>query len=122
MSDDVIDRFVAGSSFTLTLTPKDETGAIIDITGADIEWQLKKRHNAPALITKSTGGSGISILNPGENNTFRITCDPADSSGLQGRYVHDSKVTVSSGQVYYLRSSADDPDAPVLYFYPAIVS
>lgn len=71
------------------------------ITSATIAWKATKslRPAATVSISKSTGGSGITITS-GSGGTFRVTLDPSDTSSLTpGDYYHEAQITFSGGEV-----------------------
>ncbi len=55
----------AGKSFSLQFTLTNSVGAPLDLTGAVVRWRAAYSRVPPALITKTTGGSGITVPSTG---------------------------------------------------------
>jgi hypothetical protein len=81
-----------GESKTLEVTETDNT----DISGQDIEWILADERGDSPEVTKTTSGGGVSITNGG-NGEFEITLDPSDTSGISGRFYHESRIDDGAG-------------------------
>ena len=98
-------RIHAGDSKLISVTVRDEDDALQDLTGATIAWQMAKTPRGPAEISKSTGGSGITL---GGTGIFNVSLDPSDTVGFSGLYYHEAQVTdvtsnvttVTTGTVY----------------------
>jgi len=72
------------------------TGCGMDLPSASsVIWHLLSDSDTPtpALITKSTGGSGITV----STSTASVVLGPIDTSSLSGVYVHQARVTDTSG-------------------------
>ena len=101
--------FVAGDDITLTITATDQDGDAIDLTGASITWGLKKKlSDSSVTLTKSTGGSGVTITNA-TSGIFTVALDAADTTGLSGDYIHESKITDAATKIGRLREADVDP-------------
>lgn len=87
-----IDAYHAGDSLTISVTVYDGDGNTLDITGADFEWVLVDRATDTTLLTKSTGGGGISITDA-TNGEFEISIDSADTQDMDpGYYEHEAEM------------------------------
>jgi hypothetical protein len=91
--------FANGDTVSLDFTATDSDGTAFDLTGATIKWQLTSRPGATAILTKQSGGTGISITDaPG--GKFTVAIDPTDTvSVARGRYYHEAQVTDVSTNV-----------------------
>lgn len=87
---------VQGEDKTLEITVVGENGSAKNITGATITWVLAKTVGDTALVTKSTGGSGISITDA-VNGVFQVTLDGSDTTNYSGVYHHEAEVEDTSG-------------------------
>jgi len=86
----------SGDTHHLDITVRDADGALMDLTGATIEWGLYDQ-DGTVLVSKSTG-SGITLTDP-VNGVFRVTISPADTESLGGIYRHEAQVTDLADQV-----------------------
>jgi len=80
---------------TLDIGP-DIVGAENDLTGCTILWQVFGQtygvpDGAPPIISKSTGGNGITITGT-DAQTAEMIVDRADTFGLLGNYYHEAKI------------------------------
>ena len=96
-SEDQNFEMYAGESKVITVTVMDDATppVPIDLTGASIEWIVKRSEDdAVGLITK-TVGAGIALLNQTTHKgEFTITLAPADTASLGGAsYYHEAEVT-----------------------------
>ena len=106
-------RIVKNNSITLQFLVKDKNEVPLNITDFIIKWQVKKTFKSEALITKSTGGHGISIIDA-PNGAFSIVINAADTIDLpQGSYFHEAIVTDTQGKSVTLT----DLDLAVGVFY-----
>lgn len=88
-------RLYAGETKTITVTATNEqTGALLDFSGATIVWKVKQ--GSTTILTKQTGGSGISVTGTG---IFTITIDTGDTTSLSGNYPHECRATLADGTV-----------------------
>jgi hypothetical protein len=83
----------SGDSKVLQTSLTDDTNAVVDITGAEITWQLSRKVTSPAILTK-TVGSGITITNPA-NGQFEVAIDPVDTADLKGDYYHEIEMVLN---------------------------
>lgn len=90
-------RMYQGEDKLLEISVLDEDGNAKDITGATITWILATSPDAAAAeVTKSTGGSGVSITNAA-GGVFQVTLDGSDTTSLEGNYWHEAEVEDTSG-------------------------
>jgi len=89
----------SGDDKVLTVTVTDGSGTATNLTGATINYELQALPpDGVALLTKTTGGGGISITDAAAG-TFEITIAAADTASLSGVYFHECQVVDSSGNV-----------------------
>ena len=82
------------ADFTQTLTVKDSTGTVVDISGQTVTSKLRKTH----LSTSST--SFTTALVSATDGTCSITLTDTVTSALtEGRYVWDLTTTTSGGLI-----------------------
>ena len=93
-----------GDTRNLNFTARDDSNNLVDITGATLRWAAKHAVNSTgaAVISKATGGSGITITD-GPNGAYTVALLPADTSGLsiekQIQLVHEVEITDASSNV-----------------------
>ena len=109
-----------GDKQILQVTIQDPDAVLIDITGSALKWELfPSSRSAIALLTKSTGGAGIVIID-GPNRIVEITLEEADTDGLSdvGKYFHyemkieksgTQPLTVLNGTISVVRSKVRIP-------------
>lgn len=72
-----------GDTKVLEVTVKDQDDVVVDISGTSIKWQLaKKSKDVAALISKSTSGGGVTIVD-GPAGRFNVLIAPADTESLK---------------------------------------
>ena len=82
------------ADFTQTLTIKDSTGTVVDISGQTVTSKMRKTH----LSTSAT--SFTTAIVSGTDGTFSITLTDTVTAALsEGRYVWDLTTTTSGGLV-----------------------
>ena len=87
----------AGDTKYIVVTVEDELGVAVDIGGASIKLVVAPDVDSTALVTKTTGGGGITIT-----GTSEFTCkrDPADTASLTpAKYYMESQITETTGDV-----------------------
>ena len=85
------------NDITVRFTARDSTGNPVNITDFTILWEVKKSYLSAALITKSTGGHGITITNTTGGN-FTVALAAADTKTLEpGSYLHQATLTDTFG-------------------------
>lgn len=80
----------AGEDQTLTMTARDQSATVIDLTSASISWKVMGKSGGTVLTKTGTVLSASA-------GTFTIALSDADTSALKdGNYAHEAIVTVSS--------------------------
>ncbi len=84
-----------GDSFTIPLQIKGKNG-FIDITGAELKMQIRKRADNKILVTK-TG-----VIDDGIKGKAHLALIPADTKNLiaGGEYLTDIQITFPNGEVH----------------------
>jgi hypothetical protein len=96
-------RRVRGETIKLRMTVHDETGAVVDLTGATIHLRVRPDLKAGAVITKSSPSTGIAISTQTgtTKGQYVATIAAADTASLEpGDYVWDSWVITSGAERY----------------------
>lgn len=106
----------AGNSLTVPLTITDPAGAAVDLASSAVVWQLAISPADPALVTKSTGGGGVTIIDAAAGEC-EITLDPADTADLAGVYYQEAQVTDPAGHV-----TTVDLETPWLTIKPSLIA
>jgi hypothetical protein len=70
-------------SFSMTLR-HDDTGALVDLTGAALRLAVSDQQSSQPTLTGSTSDSKIVIGTPATAGTFTVTFTPTDMAGLVG--------------------------------------
>jgi hypothetical protein len=84
----------AGEAKEIRIPCVDENGDALTLTGATIAWELRARQGAAALVTKGTGGSGITLeTTDATDDTVVIALEPEDTAALRGVYLHEAAIT-----------------------------
>ena len=85
----------AGEAKTIRIpVTDDEAGAPLTLTGAALAWAIVRIHGAVALVSKTSGGGGITLEDgDGTDDVAVITLDPEDTQALAGRYRHELAIT-----------------------------
>lgn len=79
-----------GEDQTLTMTARDQSATVIDLTSASISWKVMGKSGGTVLTKTGTVLSASA-------GTFTIALSDADTSALKdGNYAHEAIVTVSS--------------------------
>lgn len=91
-------RMVSGDSATLSMTARDLSDAVVDLTGGTLRWELHAKGCGDADVSKATGGSGITVTDA-DDGTFTVTLDPGDTTDLRGEYLHEAQFTSAGGAV-----------------------
>lgn len=88
-----------GATFQQTLTLKDSSDAVINLTGYTAEMDLRKNQDdSNEVITLTTGNSRITM--GGVAGTIILTISATDSAALSvGDGVYDLEITDSNGKV-----------------------
>ena len=81
----------AGEDRTFTMTARDSTGAILDLTGATISWRLVFVRSNQITLTKTGSIVSASV------GTFSVSLTDDDTDNLtDGHYTYDAFVTIST--------------------------
>ena len=79
-----------GATFGLSLTYKDATGALIDLTNYTARMQVRSKANAPTTILSLTSSAGAGIALGGAAGTIFISIAASSTASLvPGDYVYD---------------------------------
>lgn len=94
-----------GLDATLYVTAVDNAEAVLDLTGASIEWIMQPSSSDATGVVTKTVGAGITNDEP-TTGIFQIAIDAADSAGLISsetslEWYHRCTVTLS-GRTYLL--------------------
>lgn len=81
----------SGDTKDLNVTVLNQDSAVVDLTGASVDFTISKKPGGAALVTK-TVGSGIVLTDP-TNGVMDITLNPADTVSLKGAYHYQCRVT-----------------------------
>lgn len=81
----------AGDTKDIVVTMSDSA----NIDGSTVKWGLKKSVKDTMLVSKNTGGLGITV----SGTAFTVRLNPSDTLGLSGRYYHEAEVTDVLGNV-----------------------
>ena len=85
----------SGDSKTLQVTVRDENAAVVDLSGATIQWKLAKTAGSDnPQVSKSTT-SGITVTDAA-NGVFQVSVDATDTADLSGTYYHEAEVIDAS--------------------------
>jgi hypothetical protein len=97
-----------GSQFKHQLTLKETTdGPPIDITGWTWEMQVRKRTDDPAILTLTSDGNGIDIIDA-TNGIIEINVSSADTEALEpGTYKYDLEYTATGETVRLLEGDVE---------------
>lgn len=88
-------RAQKGKTWTVPFTIRDDTGALVNLTGYSIAWALSESFGAAALLSATT--SDYLTLN-GALGTGSLSIPPSITVGIAvGNYVHEFELTEPSG-------------------------
>jgi len=74
-----------GKTWRIVVSASDPSGAPIDFTGYQAEWQVRRSYTSPALVTL-TDEDGITL----GVGTLTVLLDAAATAGIDtGQYVHE---------------------------------
>lgn len=93
---------VNGDSRTLTVTVRDSTRTVVDLTGCTISFAIASTANQAAFTTLSIG-SGITVSSP-STGVFVVTLSPSNTAALSGTpplhpWAYQCTITDASGNV-----------------------
>ena len=87
-----------GDSLDLDLTWKDELDAIVDFTAYTGKLQIRATpSDVNVLLTKTTGGAGITLGNAVSNILVEITDTDTATLGV-GKFFYDLELTAPNGK------------------------
>jgi hypothetical protein len=96
-------RKVRGTTIKLTITVRDQDGALVDLTGATAHLRVRTDLKSTAIIQKSSPASGI-VLSAQSGATlgqFVATISHSDTAALEpGDYHWDSWIVTAAGERY----------------------
>ena len=94
--------FPAASDFSQPIAAKDRQRAAISLTGASaltLRLYNEPRENAAVVLTMTTSSSPSSLtITSASGGLFTATFDGASTTALEGTYVAEITVTLSSGE------------------------
>lgn len=101
-------KMVKNNNVTFTITVKDNNDAVINITGYTVKYQIRQLKTAVVVITKSTGGNGVTIPT-GTDGKFVVTLDDSDTLNVDpGTYIHEAVLMDTTGNYVTLTNDDDD--------------
>ena len=106
-----------GDRASFSLIAKDEDGDIINITGYDLIFTVKRNKPDTSVILQSTIANGNIVINDGAAGTFTVYTDEVDTADLDvnsdfSEYYYDVESEVSSNKLTLF--------AGILRIYPDI--
>src|SRR5882672_4101952 len=79
-------------------TVRDSAGAIVDIsTVTEIEWTCRRMDDDVAALTKLKSAGAITFVTNGTDGKFQVAITIANTTGLNGFYKHQARITDSAG-------------------------
>lgn len=90
-----------GDSKTIEKTLTDSDGVVVDLTGAELKFSVKKDRflaDTDALISKSSPSSGITIVDAAAGE-FKVEVDAADTDLEARDYEYDIQIKETGGKV-----------------------
>lgn len=90
----------AGDSAKPVITVTDNSGAVVDISGAsEIAFSIYRSFSTAAVLTKLKSGGGVVFITNGTDGKFQPLLIPVDTATLSGNYVYAAKITDGAGNV-----------------------
>lgn len=87
-----------GATFAMTLTWRDESNALINLTGYSARMQVRQSISAPQTLLSLTSGSGITL--GGAAGTIAISATPAQTGAINSMTgVYDLELESGAGVV-----------------------
>lgn len=86
-------QVIENRRFLIQFTVTDETGAVVDITGATVNFTVKKDVDDAANVFQLTVGSGITLTDP-TNGVMQVAGVPADTDGNDGQHIYELDMTL----------------------------
>lgn len=95
-------ELVGGESKRMTLTLRDDTGALYDLPGATVVLTVTSfvNQDETPIITKT--GEGAAEMIQGETGDYcdcRLTLIPNDTKNLHGKFIYQATITDTFGNV-----------------------
>lgn len=88
---------VQGDSVALDFAITDQDGAVVDLDGATIRWQMARSVYAAPMVEKAVG-DGITVTDA-TGGLFTVTLDPADTATITGSFYFEVEIVDSFGNV-----------------------
>ncbi len=89
-----------GDAVAPVFTVRDADGTVVDIsTVSEITWSARRNLDTAAVLTKTRSGGAITFVTNGTNGQFQVAIATGDTSAMAGFYVHQAKITDSTGNV-----------------------
>jgi len=97
-------KFPEGTTYRQQYTLYDETGQVIDLTGAELEFAAftpsQSRTGVVAPFLSKQIGSGVSVNDPATDGALIITFNPADTVDKAGVYEWELELREINGDVW----------------------
>lgn len=102
-----------GSTFSLTISVKDDAGALVDLTDHTFEGQIRKQYDSATVLGEFTftpdpnqvTNKGKLTISMTDEETGAIPADPSIDYKLEeSHFVYDLKRINLSGQAYRIRN------------------
>lgn len=89
-----------GDDVSPIFTVTDASGTVVDIsTVLEITWTCQRNLETAVALTKLKSTGGISFVTNGVDGKFQVLLTAANTTALEGFYLHRAKVTDSAGSV-----------------------
>lgn len=88
-------QFIGGNTIDLTFNVLDSSGAVVDLNGATIVWNLRQYGNffTSAVITKSSTIASEILIIDASNGIFKVFLLSSDTTSLNGKFVQQPVIT-----------------------------
>lgn len=98
-------KVFSGDSIILKYNAVDEYGAVLNLTGGAIKWQLARNASDTPLLTK-TIGAGVTVTNAA-GGLFEVKLSFSETRTLgPGNFYHEVEHTTASGDKYTIFNGA----------------
>jgi hypothetical protein len=95
-----------GDNVDIVYNIQDETGAVLDLTGGTIEWNVNISGTNSSVIQKSSATSSGIVLTDALNGIVTVTVSPTDTSSIgKGTYTLDGQFINPSAETFSFESS-----------------
>lgn len=97
-------KIYQGEDIVLNFEIRDDTGQVVDISGATaVQWAIFPKSGGAAIFSK-TLGSGVTA----NTNDFDVAIDEADTDDVTpGSYVQEMRMTLATKQTVIVQGSFD---------------